>query len=131
MIEPQIIEHEGKPAFAVVPIDEWRRIAAIVEDAEDAHTIEVIRSDPGRRMIPGEVVAAILHGQHPLQAWREFRGLTQRELAEAAKLAPGYVAQIESGRRQGTIGVLRRLAEVLQVHVDDLVPLPPTEDEGG
>ena len=33
--EIQIIEKEGHAQYAVVPIEEWRRICALAEDAED------------------------------------------------------------------------------------------------
>ncbi|MDP2330140.1 MAG: type II toxin-antitoxin system prevent-host-death family antitoxin [Reyranella sp.] len=46
----QIITQGDKPAFVVIPIEEWRRIEATLEDRTDA------------------VVAAILDGASPLKA---------------------------------------------------------------
>ena len=59
--------------------------------------------------------------RNPVRVWREYRGLTQRELAEKAGLAQAYIAQIETGRRKGTVDVYKRLAEALRVDIDDLV----------
>ena len=36
----QILEHEGKPAFALMPIEEYERLVTALEDAHDAATIE-------------------------------------------------------------------------------------------
>ncbi len=32
---PQILEHEGKPAFVVLPIEEYKALRARLEDLED------------------------------------------------------------------------------------------------
>lgn len=131
MTEPQIIEQNGEPAFAVIPIAEWRCIAERLEDLDDAAEIAAIRSDPTRRRVPGEVIRAILDGMSPARAWREHRGLTQKALAERAGLAAGYLSQIEAGRRQGTVGILSRLARVLEVDLDDLVDDAAASPESG
>jgi transcriptional regulator with XRE-family HTH domain len=47
--------------------------------------------------------------------------MTQAELAEKADLSLGYVARLETGRQDPTLGVLRKLAKALRVSVGDLV----------
>ena len=71
MIKPQIIEREGKPEYAVIPIAEWRRIEALLEDLEDIRDFDAALAKPDRRMIPFEVTSAILDGASPISAWRE------------------------------------------------------------
>ena len=72
--------------------------------------------------IPAEIVARVLAGdEHPLKVWREFRGMTQAGLADQAGVSQGQVALIEGGKRQGTVEVLKGLARVLNVDLDDLV----------
>jgi transcriptional regulator with XRE-family HTH domain len=44
---------------------------------------------------------------------RTERGMTQREVAEAAECEANYVSKIERGRSQLTIDVLMRLADAL------------------
>jgi hypothetical protein len=39
MIGPQIIEMEGKPEYAVIPIAEWRRIKALFEELRTFATL--------------------------------------------------------------------------------------------
>jgi transcriptional regulator with XRE-family HTH domain len=53
---------------------------------------------------------------------REYRGLTQEALAEAAGVGKSYISQIEAGKKTGAVRVLRTLAETLAVDIEDLVP---------
>lgn len=129
MIEPQIIEKDGEPTFAVLPIAEWQRLMERLADLEDAGEIEAIAKDPNFRAIPGSVVGRLLDDEQPLKVWREQRGLTRAGLAAKAGLTAGHVAHIETGRRQGTADTLRRLATALDVTVDDLVPIEPAAEE--
>lgn len=40
-------------------------------------------------------------------------GITQAALAARAGLSPGYVAQLEAGRRRPTLDVIQRLAQAM------------------
>ncbi len=72
-------------------------------------------------LVPGEVVFALLDGANPVRVWREYRGLTQQQLADAAGISKPYLSQIESGKRTGSAAVLRALADALAVDVDELL----------
>jgi transcriptional regulator with XRE-family HTH domain len=55
--------------------------------------------------------------------YRQRRGLTQRQLAEAARVPQPLISQIESGKRPGAhihLAVAARLAFALGVSVDSL-----------
>jgi DNA-binding XRE family transcriptional regulator len=120
MIRAQIIEREGKPEYAVIPIAEWRRIEALLEELEDIRDLDAALAKPDRRMIPFEVTSAILDGMSPIRAWREHGGLSQSDLAQAARIAPTRLAEIEAGTRAPNPAALRRLAKALRAHADDL-----------
>jgi hypothetical protein len=83
MIRPQIIEREGKPEYAVIPIAEWRRIQTLLEELEDIRDFDAALANRERRMIPFEVTSAILDGASPIRAWREHRGLSRSDLLRA------------------------------------------------
>ena len=122
--EIQIIERDGNPEYAVVPMEEWRRICALAEDAEDIRAADqAVRelAEGYDEVVPVEVVRELLEGRHPLSVWRQYRGLTQQALADAAGIGTSYISQIESGGKTGSIKCLRKLAEVLCVDIDDLV----------
>jgi len=56
-----------------------------------------------------------------LKMLRRRRGMTQRELAEAADISQTTVYELESGRRGAYPKTVRRLAHGLNVEVEDLV----------
>ncbi|MCF4129475.1 helix-turn-helix domain-containing protein [Methylobacterium sp. SyP6R] len=72
-------------------------------------------------MIPVEVVDRLLSGENRVRVWREHRGLTATALAEKAGIAQAFLSQIETGRREGTVETLRKLARALDLTLDDLV----------
>lgn len=121
MIRPQIIEREGKPEYAVIPIAEWRRIEALLEELEDIRDLDTALAKPDRRMLPFEVTSAILDGASPIRAWREHRGLSQSALAQAAGIGATELAKLEDGTQGATPAALRGLAKALCAHVSDLI----------
>jgi DNA-binding XRE family transcriptional regulator len=117
----QTIERDGEPEYAVVPIEEYRSRVAALEEAADVAAIErAWGDDAAGETVPGEVVNAILDGASALRAWRLNRGLTLEVLMERIGVSKGYLSQIEQGRKPGTLGVFRRLADALGVYIDDL-----------
>ena len=120
----QIIERNGSAEYAVVPIDEWRRICALAEDAEDIRAADgAVRelAEGYDEAVPLEVVRELLNGKHPLAVWRQYRGLTQQALADSAGIGTSYLSQIESGAKTGSVKCLRQIAEALRVDIDDLI----------
>jgi DNA-binding XRE family transcriptional regulator len=127
MSKVRIIEKNGKPAFAVIPIDLWERVREAAEDAEDALDLERFDRDDDGFRVPLEVVESVVAGMHPVRAWRESRGLTQEALAEQAGVSAPYVSQIESGKRIGAVRTLRRIAAALEVPLDELTREPGSD----
>ncbi|ANB02141.1 helix-turn-helix domain-containing protein [Ectothiorhodospira sp. BSL-9] len=131
--QAQIIERDGKPEYAVVPIDQYRRLLALAEGMEDVRAAdEAMRElEEGRdELVPAEIVSRLVNGDvHPLRVWREHRGLSQAALAEQAGIGKSYLSQIEAGKRIGSAKVLRALARALVVDVEDLLP-SATSGEG-
>lgn len=70
--------------------------------------------------IPAAVVDRLLAAEPPVRVWREHRGLTQAQLAEAAGVTQSMVAMIERGDRRGTVDTLTVIARALKVDLDDL-----------
>ena len=121
----QIIEREGKPEYAVLPYDEYLKLVELAEDVRDLAdakkaTLELASGED--EAIPVETVNRLMAGNdHPLKIWREYRQLTQDVLGATAGVGKSYISQIESGSKFGSAKVLKALAEVLQVDVDDLL----------
>jgi transcriptional regulator with XRE-family HTH domain len=51
--------------------------------------------------------------------------MTQQSLAALAGISKPYLSQLEHGRREGSVTVLRALAGALGVDLDDLSPRLP------
>jgi XRE family transcriptional regulator, aerobic/anaerobic benzoate catabolism transcriptional regulator len=58
---------------------------------------------------------------HAVRIAREERGLARKALAETADVSERYLAQLESGRGNASITLLRRLASALNLRLADLM----------
>ncbi|OUO92755.1 helix-turn-helix transcriptional regulator [Cloacibacillus sp. An23] len=59
-----------------------------------------------------------------IQKYRINKGLTQERLAEEVDLSPGYVSEIETGKKRASMKTLQKIASVLDV------PLAALLDDG-
>ena len=121
--EIQIIERDGKPEWAVLPYEEYLQLieqAELLEDIHDFDRISAAIESGKEELIPSEVVYAILDGANPIKVWREYRGLTQQQLADTAGISKPYLSQIETGKRTGATEILSAIAKALDVSLDDV-----------
>ncbi len=70
---------------------------------------------------PFEIADRLIGGENPIKVFRQYRGLTQKQLAVKAETSAAYLSQIETGRRGGSIKMLHRVADALDVGLGDLV----------
>ena len=120
----QLIERNGKPEWAVLPYEMHLQLveqAEMLEDIRDYDTAREAIERGEEELVPAEVVYAILDGANPIKAWREYRGLTQQQLAQAVGISSPYLSQLETGKRTGTAEVLAAIARALGVTLDDIV----------
>ncbi|HEY7990286.1 MAG TPA: helix-turn-helix transcriptional regulator [Stellaceae bacterium] len=61
-------------------------------------------------------------GVSPIRILRERRGLSQRAVADAAGISASYLTEIEIGAKPGSVAALRKVAEVLGVPIESLLP---------
>jgi ribosome-binding protein aMBF1 (putative translation factor) len=106
--------------LVVMALKDYERLV----DAADIAAAKKVRSDikAGRdEMMPADVVKRILAGKNAIRVWREHRGLSARDLAAKAGLSAAYISEMETGKKDGSISAVKRIAEVLNVDLDDLV----------
>lgn len=72
-------------------------------------------------LVPAEYVNRMSEGEHPIRVWRDFRGLSAKELAAVAGISATYLSEIESRKKEGSISALKKIARVLRVDIDELV----------
>jgi transcriptional regulator with XRE-family HTH domain len=72
-------------------------------------------------LVPKEIVDRILNGENKVRVWRSYRGLTSRDLASAAGLSAPFISEIETGKKDGSVSAMKKIALVLGVCLDDIV----------
>ena len=124
MSRPQIITTPQGEEMVVLSREEYDLLVDAAENSEDAH----VYTDFHRKLkageeelVPAEFANRLIDGESPIRVWREYRGLSQKNLAEKASISPPFLSQIEAGKRDGTPETLKKIAHALNVTVDDLM----------
>ncbi|MFP4476171.1 MAG: helix-turn-helix domain-containing protein [Desulfatibacillaceae bacterium] len=105
----QVIVHDGKPAFAVIPWDAYQ---------------ELLRNQPEDEAdvwFPHEVVRANVRGDRLPKAWREYLGLTQEELARRSGLKQPAIVRLEKPGARPRRTTLEKLARAMGITTEQLV----------
>lgn len=124
MSKVQILEANGKPAFAVLPYDEYAALRELAEDAADCAALSRFAKRYASKQevtVPVEVIDRIMAGESPLRVWREYRGMTAAQLAAAVAITPAHVSKLESGKGEPSVTLLRHLSKALQVDIELLL----------
>jgi DNA-binding XRE family transcriptional regulator len=117
------ITRNGKD-FAVLPMDLLKRLIDDAEMLADIKAYDAVKARIARgeeELVPLEIDERRLAGESTVKIWREYRGLTQEDLAKASKVSRSMIAAIEAKHKQGGIGTLKKLAAALKVELDELV----------
>ncbi len=100
----QFIEQNGKPAFAVIPYDEYLKLLP----SEDV-------------TIPHEVVGLVIKkGMNLVKAWRVHLGMTQAEVAEKAAISQAALSQMEKSENKLRTATLEKLSGAMGLSVEQL-----------
>jgi DNA-binding XRE family transcriptional regulator len=106
-IDHQIIHHNGTPMFVIVPYDQYQ---ALLESSGLHDTI------------PHEVVKkSLVEGLGLIRAWREYLGLTQKEVAERMGISQAALSQMESGEKKLRNTTRKKLASALGINPEQLI----------
>lgn len=109
--------------MVTIPRAEYDRLRAAAEDLADLQSYDRAKAALASgedEVIPAEYANRLLNGENALRVYRDLRGLTQLALAEQAGVNRVTVAEIETGRKQGSVTTLRALTAALGVSLDDL-----------
>ncbi|MFC4668124.1 helix-turn-helix transcriptional regulator [Seohaeicola nanhaiensis] len=109
--------------MVTIPREEYDRLQAAAEDLADLQSYDRAKAALAageEELVPSDFVDRLLNGENALRVYRDLRGLTQAALAEKAGVNRVTVAEIETGRKQGSVTTLRALASALDVTLDDL-----------
>lgn len=103
---------------------EHQRLLAIEEDFADLRAYDHVKAilEAGEdELVPAALVDRLLAGESALRVWREYRGMTQAQLAVASSVNRVQIADIESGKSVGSVATVKKLAEALSLSIHDLV----------
>ena len=115
----KIVEERGK-RFVLVPEKTFDRMLEELEDREDIRAYDRAKARP-QEFVPVEIAHRLIACEKPIRVWREYRKLTQQQLADKVGVSKPYLSQLESGAREASVNVIKRLAAALEVDVDDLI----------
>jgi DNA-binding XRE family transcriptional regulator len=121
----QIIKRGDKPEWAVLPYDDYIQLvekAEMAQDVQDYDSAKAALEHGEDELIPSEVIYAILDGVNPIKVWREFRSMSQQELAEEVGISTPYLSQLETNKRKGSLTVWAAIAKALKISLDQIVP---------
>lgn len=93
----------------------------MLQDIRDYDSVKTAIGEGKEELIPSKITFALLDGENPIKVWREYRGLTQQQLAEIVEISTPYLSQPETGKRTGTTEVLLAIAKALRVTLDEIV----------
>lgn len=93
------------------------------EDLIDGIKAEKImaRIRAGEETWPAELVYELWETDSRIRTYRTYRKMSVSDLAEAAGISQPYLSEIESGKKTGSVDVLKRIATALKVDLDDIV----------
>lgn len=128
MKQQYILNEQGKALFVVIPIEEYKQLQeykALVTTDDDSdegwEAIEVDEGDNDNETIPHEVVSlSIDNDVSLLGAWRIYRGLSQKEVANKTGLTQSAISQMESKGSKPQMKTLERLAKIYKCRVSQL-----------
>jgi len=103
-----------------IPQEVYNRLIADSEMLADLAAYDAAKIEGGEGM-PLEVFQRIIDGENPVKVIREWRGLTQAELARRAGLHRVQLHDIETGKSRGSVDTLKAVAVALEVGMDDVV----------
>ena len=99
-----IVDADGKPAFVVLPYEQFRRM-------QGSYT---------QGSVPNDIVNVVFErGVSPMTAWREHLGLTQVEVASRLGISQAAYAQMERSK-QPRRATLEKVAAALGLETDQL-----------
>jgi len=116
----EILKQNNKPIFAVVPFKKYEEMLEAYEEFQDTKEVEKFKMSK-HKFFPEEIALRIIKEDNPIKIYREFLGITQENLAKDLKVSKQFISQIETNKTAPSLKILKRIAERLDMSVDDLI----------
>jgi len=66
---------------------------------------------------PHQTLRDIVNGRNPVKVYREYRKMTQEELAKKAVVSVSMIRKIENGESEGSISTIKAIAKGRFPHI--------------
>ena len=109
--------------FAVIPVEDLQKLMDDAEMLADVKAYDAAKArleDGEDELIPLEITERRLRGELALRIWREYRQLTQAQLAKKSKVSRALIAAIETKRKAGSVSTWKKLGVALDVSWEQL-----------
>jgi len=93
----QVIEKDGKPAFAVLPYEQY---------------LTLVSNEP---VFPNEVIGLEIKFDNIIKAWREYLKITQKDLAARVGITQAALSQMEKPGAKPHGATLKKIAEAMKI----------------
>ena len=105
-MQHDLVHIHGK-AYVLVPLHEYRGMASATAPASG---------------LPEDILTRLYtRAENPVKVLRKYRGMTQVELSDKSGISRPYLAEIETGRKEGSVTALKNLAAALQVNIGNIL----------
>ena len=105
----QVIKKDGVPLFVIVPYDEF------------IEGIQSSKKSAAKTYLPQAVVEkAAIDGKSLLRAWREYKRMSQKDVAEKMGITQAAYCQHEKAPERMRAATIKKVADALDVSVDQL-----------
>lgn len=95
-------------------------VGEAAELAEDIAAYDAAKAEDDGNALPHAVVVRLAAGENPIKVFRQWRGLTQAELARSLNSSAAYISQLETGARSPGNKILFKLADALDMEFTTL-----------
>jgi ribosome-binding protein aMBF1 (putative translation factor) len=121
----QTLKTPAGEELIVISRAEFDRLCALAaeaeEDAADIAAYDAAKAEfeaAGSIAFPPDLSALLLKHKSRLAATRKWRGFSQADLAAKVEIRQGFLSDLETGRRKGSVATIERLAATLDVPYD-------------
>jgi DNA-binding XRE family transcriptional regulator len=112
-------ETKGKASLNV-PVKTLRAMMEAYEDILDVLAYDAAKATK-TEYFPKALADRLIAGVSPVKVFREHRGMTQQKLAALSGVSRDMIAMIETGKKNGSLTTIKKLAKALRVDIEDLV----------
>ena len=102
----------------MIPLAALQKLTDEAEMLADVRAYDAAKArleDGEDELILWEITERRLRGEPALRTWREFRKLTQEQLAKKARVSRALIAAIETRRKAGSVSTWKKLGTALDL----------------